>query len=182
MDKKRKRSIGTELFPDDKEWLNGIYKKPESMFKSFEFFVKYINRRFPKKFNPLIEDVRASFLVEDVEIEFCDPLKYPNLSISSPWAKSKFIIRIPLSLPKHEREALRDRYLMKYPLIIKESHVRMMGLFWKLLGGENRPSDEILEDLEKALEEIKTISFFKIESEAIHATLHTKNYFNCRRR
>lgn len=76
----RKRSISTELFPDDKEWLNGIYKKPESMFKSFELFVKYINRRFPKKFNPLIEDIRASFLVEDIEIEFCDLLKYPHKS------------------------------------------------------------------------------------------------------
>lgn len=143
------------LFPQDEDWLVNFYQDTAEIFDNIHFFSKYIKRRFSNMSEAGFENVRSAFLIEGLEIEFSKKCKTRDFSVCFGSSKLK------LTLPDHadyddaKREEIMVRYEERFSSIIKESHVRVMALFWRMLSPEARK--KIQAELNEELEEKQSL-------------------------
>ena len=134
------KGIDKKLFPEDSEWLKGSYADLREMFGSFEYFAKYIRKRFPSAKESEIEGIRAAFLIEGVEVHWKAEIERVRVHVG--YGSSTIKVFLP-DLAKYsdaDRERLEGEYLDRYASRIKESHIRMNALLWYLLS-ESKKSE-----------------------------------------
>lgn len=134
------KGIDKKLFPEDGEWLKGSYADLREMFGSFEYFAKYIRKRFPNAKDSEIEGARASFLIESVEIHWKAPTELERVRVHIGYGTSTIKIFVP-ELPQYseaDKRHVEDEFHERYASRIKESHVRMNALLWYLLNEKKK--------------------------------------------
>ena len=129
------KGIDKKLFPEDGEWLKGSYADLREMFGSFEYFAKYIRKRFPNAKESEIEGVRAAFLIEGVEVHWKPASDLERVRVHLGYGSStiKIFVPEPPDYTDADRRRIEAEYLDRYTSRIKESHVRMNALLWFLL-------------------------------------------------
>jgi hypothetical protein len=128
------------LFPSDQNWLEGSYDDLKTLFGSWEYFAQYIKKRFPNVEDSDIENLRSTFLIEDVDVIFVSDEKIKRTIVRVAYASSTLIVQIPDNgkLNNDQKEEIRQKYLESFFPRIKESHARMNTLLWKLLSDKER--------------------------------------------
>ncbi len=129
------KGLDKKLFPEDGEWLKGSYPDLREMFGSFEYFAKYIKKRFPNAKNSEIENFQALFLIESVEVHWCPAKELAKTKVHVGYGSSTIKVFVPdnADYSDADRRRIEDEYHGKYVSRIKESHVRMNALLWYLL-------------------------------------------------
>lgn len=129
------KGIDKKLFSDDGDWLKGSYSDVREMFGSFEYFAKYIKKRFPSRRREDIEDFRSLFLIEVVEIIWrpADELDHVKIIVSYGSSTIKILVPLRPEYSEAEKHRIEDEYQGRYLARIKESHVRINCLLWYLL-------------------------------------------------
>lgn len=129
------KGIDKKLFPEDSEWLKGSFADLREMFGSFEYFAKYIRKRFPNTKDSEIEGIRAAFLIEGVEVHFQPAEELERVRVHVGYGSSTIKIFVPdlTTYTDADRRRIEDEYFDRYASRIKESHVRMNALLWYLL-------------------------------------------------
>jgi len=134
------KGIDKKLFPEDGEWLKGSYADLREMFGSFEYFAKYIRKRFPNAKESEIEGVRAAFLIESVEVHWKAATELERIRVHVGFGSSTIKVLIP-NLDHYtdvDRKRIEAEYHERYTSRIKESHIRMNALLWYLLSNEKK--------------------------------------------
>lgn len=134
------KGIDKKLFPEDGEWLKGSYADLREMFGSFEYFAKYIRKRFPNAKESEIEGVRAAFLIEAVEVHWKAATELERIRVHVGFGSSTIKVFIPdlADYTDADRKRIETEYYDRYASRIKESHVRMNVLLWYLLSAEKK--------------------------------------------
>ena len=124
-----------KLFPEDSEWLKGSYSDLREMFGSFEYFAKYIKKRFPNTKDNEIENFRALFLIEAVEVHWRSETELERVKVHVGYGSGTIKVLVPekTSYTEADKRRIEDEYHGRYTSRIKESHVRMNTLLWYLL-------------------------------------------------
>jgi hypothetical protein len=135
------KNIFEQLVPKDQNWLDGSFKHSQEMLNSFEILRLLLQRKNligHRRFS----DGSFKFLLENIQVNFVDPKKFPTRTLSLGFASQTLTINIPdkkLWNQKH-REDIREEIQMKYGSILQESHIRTMVLLWKLIAPAERKS------------------------------------------
>jgi hypothetical protein len=129
------KGIDKKLFPEDGEWLKGSFSDLREMFGSFEYFAKYIRKRFPNAKESEIEGVRAAFLIEGVEVHWKAVSELERVRVHVGYGSSTIKIFVPdlTGYTTADRQRIEGEYHDRYMSRIKESHIRMNALLWFLL-------------------------------------------------
>lgn len=134
-------NIFEQLVPKDQNWLDGSFKHSQEMLNSFEILRQLLQQKKLLGHRRTTEG-SFKFLLENIQVNFVDPKKFPTRTLTLGFASQTLTINIPdnkLWNQKH-RDQMREEIQLKYGIILQESHIRTMVLLWKLIAPEERKS------------------------------------------
>ncbi len=121
-----------KLFADDVKWLAQAYGSLDTAILVEEYFSTYFKDRRKNG-----EDPR--FYLESVDVEFVDPEDVPRMTVNLTFSSKTLSIQVPdWSYTEEEKQKLRDFYLLKYVVVLKESQLRANVLLWKTFSLEEQ--------------------------------------------
>ena len=136
--KTQRSGIDESIFPENDTWFDGTYANLKDMFGSFEYFARYIKKRFPKSQEIETENYNGIFFIENIDVIFCPEVSRISMQIA--FASNHLVIKVPDrgQYDDQEKDELREHLFEKYFSRVKESHTRILALLWKLLDDEEQ--------------------------------------------
>lgn len=145
------KQIEQTLVPEDENWLVNFFADEVEAFDCVAFFTKYIKERFPEVGTACSENVRAAFLIEGIDVQFSKKCHKRDFRVGFGEGKIKLLLPDHEDYDEDKREEIVIRYEERYTSVIKESQVRTMALFWRMLSFESRQKiqEELIQEAEE---------------------------------